>query len=207
MVREFFRNIKESFENLGEAIKYARKAYNTAKEIRKICQSYGQPKEVCNEIALEFLKRYYDYGLDGLLYGYLLDEQYKEMLKNAIALGGPEIAKYIRGILTEFFSYGGLFKGRVYEKKIIPHIFQPLKDVDLYIRVMEYNKAKEALNHAKRQLFMLYDYLRSLPLQLKRSAIRAIIQEIEESNRPFWPDELIEIAEQAIKGLRFRYYR
>jgi len=120
---------------------------------------------VCNEIASEFLERYYDYGLDGLLYGYVLDDPHKEMLKNAIALGGPEIAKYIHGILSEFFSYGG----PSYEKKIIPHIFQPLENVYSYIRAMKYNIAKEVLNYAKKQLFMLYNYLMNLPEELKKA--------------------------------------
>jgi len=203
MVRRFFQNIKETFERLEEAIKYTRRAYNTKMDIHKRCQSYRQPREVCNEIASEVLKNYDNYGLDTLLDGYVLNEDYKEILKNAIALGGPEIAEYIHGILTKFLLYGG----RGYEKRIIPHVFQPLTYVDFYLRTMEYNKAKEALNHAEEQLFMLYNYLRSLPPQISKTAIKAIIQEIEKYNRPFWPDELVEIAEQTIKGLRFRGYK
>jgi len=210
LIRDFSQRIKYSFENLEEAIedlgkvvRCAWRAYNTARDIYKRCRSYRQPKEVCKEISSEVIKRYYASSLDTLLNSPILDKVYKRMLKDAIALDGPKIAKYIHSILKEFSTYGGID----YEKEIVPHIFQVFAPFDDSLATGHYERAKRTLNYAKNQLFIFYNYLKRLPPQIKKIAIKAIIREIERSGRLFYPNELIKIAEQAIMESQFKRYK
>jgi len=203
MAGKFSQRIEEFAENIRESIKVAKGYYNIAKDIEKRCLDHKQPSSICRNRIIELAKRYVGDSLDTILNGNELDYHQRDILKEIIAYDGLEIPRRAINILKTFYTYGG----RDYQEKIAPSIFQPLKDVYFYLKTKDYNNANEALNYAKRQLFTFYDYLSSLPYILKGKVIKTIVQKIESSDRPFYPDELIEVAEQAIKESRFRWYR
>ncbi|RDD52168.1 hypothetical protein BA065_03110 [Nanoarchaeota archaeon NZ13-N] len=202
MVGEFSHRIKGFFGGLGEAIEFTKRYYNIAKDIEKRCLDHKQPPSICRNRVFELAKRYDD-SLDIILNGNELDYYQKDILKEMIAYDGLEIPRRVIDILRIFYIFGK----EDYQEKIASSIFQPLKDVYLYLKTKDYDNANEALNYAKRQLSTFHDYLFSLPYNLREKAIKTIIQKIESSDRPFYPDELIETAEQAIKHPRFRWYR
>jgi len=213
-IKDLFRNVKESFSNIGKSIKRTlekqlwqyrikERGYLWSSEVLDILndiydrsRSYGRSRKESIDTAIEYAKS----GIYSIL-----PFSYSEILSEIVAYRGYEGIELLKDIkkLLSYFD----FDDRYIASKIVVGILRPLKDAYILLKARYYSEdskfyayeeARHAIDDVRNATRYLVGYITSLPSKLRRVAIGAIELELRSSDRELSPYDLLNIAKEAV---------